>query len=70
MPRIVKDYTQRGRRTPQNIAPSVIADEAKLSGNSGSATALSHREAIISHENAVIARTKRRAIPNAKLRAK
>ncbi len=70
MARIQKDYTQRGHRTPHNIAPSVAADEAKMGGTSGSATAASHKEAMIAHESAVIARAKRRQVPNQKLRAK
>ncbi len=67
--RIRKDYSKRGQRqTPQNIASSVPADEAKMGAGSGANTG--NTETMIAHETAMHARNKRSVIPNAKLNKK
>ena len=55
--RIVKDYSNRGRRVSVNIAPSVVADEAKVSANSGGTP--SNNDAVIAHETAYKQRAQR-----------
>lgn len=64
--RIRKDYSNRGRRpSPTNIAPSVIADEAKMGAGSGGNTG--NTESMIAAEKAMNDRNKRAVVPNAKL---
>jgi len=66
MARIRKDYQNR-RRTPINIAHSEPNDQAKMSGNVGSAHGGGHSEGMISHEKGVRDRAARRIVPNSKL---
>jgi hypothetical protein len=64
--RIVKDYSNRGRKSAVNIAPSTIVDEAKISANAGGAR--SKKEAMIAHETASNQRAQRQRVPaNTKL---
>ncbi len=72
MPRIKKDYKNR-HRTPVSINHSpanVAADDAKMSGNSGSGSQQSNKESMIAHSKAVHERSKRNHVPNSKLRVK
>ncbi len=70
MPRIQKDYNSRRRTPSQNNAPNLAADEAKMSGNSGTGAQQSNKEGMIAHQKAVHDRTQRRQVPNQKLRVK
>jgi hypothetical protein len=70
MPRIVKDYKNRQRAPIMSSPPNVAADEAKMSGNSGSGSQQSNTEAMITHQKAVLDRAKRHNVPNSRLRAK
>jgi hypothetical protein len=70
MPRIIKDYSNRSRKTVVNHAPNIQQDEANLAGTKGSGTHASHTEAMINHQKAVLDRAKRSIVPNGKLRAK